>query len=68
MKSHSRRVAAFVLAAVLSIQFAPMAFAKPVGRDDFPTKIERIIQKIKRIISLIPNDDSPIPPTPTPKP
>ena len=64
MKLHSRSVAAVVLTILLSVQVAPMASAAPRDADDIRAKIERILQKLQRVVRLIPFDNSAVPPHP----
>lgn len=65
MKLHSRSAAAVVVAVALSLQVAPVAAAVPRDtRDDFPTRIVRIIKSLQRFIGVTPNEDIPIPPRP----
>lgn len=65
MKKKSRSVAAFFLAAVLSIQLAPIATA--TGRDDrgeFISKFARLVRVLQRFIGISTHDDSITPPRP----
>ena len=64
MKFQPRSVAAVVLAAVLSIQVAPIAVAAPRDRDDFSAKIIRIIQKLQRFVGISTLDETLNPPRP----
>ena len=64
MKFQSRSVAAVVLAAVLSIQIAPIAAATPRDRDDLSTKIIRIIKKLQRFVGVGTLDETLNPPRP----
>jgi hypothetical protein len=68
MKVHSRSVAAVVLAVILSIPFAAIAAASPREPETIRTRVERILHKLQRFISLVPLDNGPIPPIPEPKP
>ena len=57
MKFHVRGVAAVVLAAVLSIQVAPLALAYPRERDGFEPLIVRFLKTLKRFVGITTNDD-----------
>lgn len=63
MKSHVRRVVA-VLVIALSLQFAPIASAAVRERDDFSSKIVRVLHTIQNFFRLISLDNGYIPPIP----
>lgn len=65
MKSFSRRAAAVVLIAALSLPSVALAsplYERDRGRD--PNPIIRIIKKIQKIFGVTSNDDVPVPPKP----
>ena len=70
MKLWTRRAAAVMLAAVLSLPV--MAGGTPrdrEGRDgDRVAKIVKVIKKIQRLLGIATNDDLPLPPPPSPDP
>ena len=63
---HSTRgVAALILAAVLSLQVAPVSAAAP--RDpsgDLTSKIVRLLKVLQRFVGVVSYDDAPQPPRP----
>jgi hypothetical protein len=63
MRDHVRRVAVVVLTIVL-LNVAPTAFAVPRDRDDIPSKIVRLLERIRLIVRLVPLDTGIIPPHP----
>lgn len=66
MKLHSRRIAAVVLAAVLSLSLAPLSLAAP--RDDRPTdfrgKFIRVVKKLQHLFGASALDHQTYPPRP----
>ena len=70
MKSYSRRAAAIVLAATISVSSA--AVAAPQQRADRGEKIDRIVRvikkKVQKLFGVTSNDDGLTPPVPPPAP
>jgi hypothetical protein len=65
MNSVSRRVATFLVAAILCVPIAPFAFgASGADRDDLSAKLIRVVKKFQRFVAVISLDDFPIPPRP----
>lgn len=64
MKGFSRRVAAVVLAMVLSLAYVPATAAATCDRDDIGSKITRIIKKLQRLVGITTTEDAPVPPRP----
>lgn len=62
----TRRVAAVVLAGVVSLHIAPFAAAMPRDdRGDVGSKIVHILKVLqKRLFGLVPYNDAPVPPRP----
>ncbi|HEX2122666.1 MAG TPA: hypothetical protein VHL59_13585 [Thermoanaerobaculia bacterium] len=64
MKVFSRKVAAVVLAIVLSLAYVPATVAAPRDREDIGSKITRIIKKLQRLVGITTTEDAPVPPRP----
>jgi hypothetical protein len=64
MKVFCRKVAAVLLATVLSLAYVPVAIAAPPDRDDIGSRITRIIKKLQRLVGITTTDDAPVPPRP----
>jgi hypothetical protein len=64
MKSVSRRVATFLVVAIISLPIAPLASAaRRDDRDHFKSKLVHVIKKFQRFVTIS-LDDFPIPPRP----
>ncbi len=61
MKVHVRGVSAVVLTLLLSISVTPIADAAARDRDDFQTKIVKVIKKLQQLIGF---ESGPLPPVP----